>query len=404
MKTKRFRVQPLLSLALTALTGALLCSSARASILWDGDAATHTPSEAFGSLNIENNPGTITVVNDSSQGPVFKMVCFDNGSTKVRTEGSRMKNFQPVAGQTYYFGWKHKWGPLPTLCGKWQVLEQIHLSGPGATGGPVPFGLHVDGCDSNMEFEYQNPSGTAHNFLVLPFPRDSWHSFVYHEKWSTSESDGYVEFWYDGSMKTLANGSTRYPSAWCFPNADSYWKWGIYRSGSGGPIGTSTAYLWRPRAGTTFADVDPGGGSGGGTWVAITDKNSGKVAAVQSASTSNGAAVILWTLGSAQNDHWQLVPTDSGYVKIVNRHSGLVMAVQSASTSDGAAVIQWSLGTALNDHWQKVDNGNGTSRLINRKSGKALTVRAGGTTNGTVFEQRTYSGAAYQQFTFPTQP
>jgi len=109
----------------------------------------------------------------------------------------------------------------------------------------------------------------VHNFLSLPFPLNSWHSFVYHEKWSESESDGYVEVWYDGSMKTLANGSTRYPAAWCFPGSDSYWKWGIYRSGSGGPIGTSTAYLWRPKAGTTFADVDPGGGSGGGTTVSF---------------------------------------------------------------------------------------------------------------------------------------
>ena len=106
--------------------------------------------------------------------------------------------------------------------------------GTGATGGPVPFGLHVDGCDANMHFQYQDPSGTPHDFLVLPFPLNSWHSFVYHEKWSTSETDGYVEFWYNGAMKTLANGSTRYPAAWCFPNSTSYWKWGIYRSGSGG--------------------------------------------------------------------------------------------------------------------------------------------------------------------------
>lgn len=168
-----------------------------------------------------------------------------------------MANFQPLPGNTYYFGWRHKWGPLPTLCGKWQVLEQIHLAGTGATGGPVPFGLHVDGCDTNMHFQYQDASGTPHDFLVLPFPLNSWHTFVYHEKWSESETDGYVEFWFDGTMQTLTNGTTRYPSAWCFPNSTSYWKWGVYRSGSGGPIGTSYAYLSAAKAGTTYADVAP---------------------------------------------------------------------------------------------------------------------------------------------------
>jgi len=403
MKPKTSKVYLSLGLGLATALGVFLCQPAKASILWDGDASHGT--SVFGSLNIENNPGTITVVTDAQQGQVFRMICYDNGSTKVRTEGSRMRNFQPLAGQTYWFGWKHKWGPLPTKCGKWQVLEQIHLSGTGAAGGPVPFGLHVDGCDANMEFEYQKPSGTAVNFLVMPLPLNSWHSFMYHEKWSTSESDGYVEFWYDGTMKTLANGQTRYPAAWCFPNSTSYWKWGIYRSGSGGPIGTSYAYLWRPRAGTTQADVDPGGGGGGGgNWVQVKDRNSGKVAAVQSASMDNGAAVILWTFGSAENDQWELVPTDSGYVKIVNRHSSKVMAVQSASKAERAAVIQWTMGSALNDHWQKVDSGGGYFRLVNRKSGKVLTVRSGGTSNGTVFEQRTWSGATYQQFTFPAVP
>jgi hypothetical protein len=237
----------------------LLCGGrVGASILWDGDAATHTPSQAFSSLNVENQPGEFNIVNDPALGAVFQFVCYNpTNGLKTRTEGSHMKNFQPLPGNTYYFGWRHKWGPLPTKCGKWMVLEQIHLAGTGATGGPVPFGLHADGCDPNMHFQYQDPSGTPHDFLVLPLPLNNWHSFVYHEKWSESETDGYVEFWYDGAMQTLANGTTRYPSAWCFPNSTSYWKWGVYRSGSGGLIGTEYAYLWRPRAGTTYADVAP---------------------------------------------------------------------------------------------------------------------------------------------------
>src|SRR5205814_6178821 len=83
--------------------------------------------------------------------------------------------------------------------------------GTGATGGPVPFGLHVDGCDANMHFQYQDATGTPHDFLILPFPLNSWHSFVYYERWSESETDGFVEVWYDGVHQILANGSYRYP-------------------------------------------------------------------------------------------------------------------------------------------------------------------------------------------------
>jgi chitinase len=149
------------------------------------------------------------------------------------------------------------------------------------------------------------------------------------------------------------------------------------------------------------------GSGGGGTfsgWYKIVDRNSTKVAAVQSASTSNGAAVILYTFGTAQNDQWSLVATDSGYYKIVNRKSGLVMAVQSASTASGAAVIQWSFGSAQNDQWKPVALSGGYYKLVNRHSGLVLDVKAGGTSNGTPFDQATSNGANYQQFQLVSTP
>jgi hypothetical protein len=293
---KALQKHTLLALALAvAFDGSL-----RASVLWDGD-ATHGTG-VFGTLNIEDNPGEVNVVTDGTYGKVFQMICYDNAGTKTRTEGSHMANFQPVPGSTYYFGWRHKWGPLPTLCGKWQVIEQIHTT---ASGGPVPFGLHVDGCDPNMHWQYESPAGVAADFLVKPFPLNSWHTFVYHEKWSTSETDGYVEVWYDGTMQTLLNSSTRYPAAWCISGSDSYWKWGIYRSGSGGAIGTAYAYLGQAKAGTTFADVDPGG-TVHGTTVSfeaenLAVSNSGVGTSVQSdVNSSNGQWIELVGTGTAQ--------------------------------------------------------------------------------------------------------
>jgi hypothetical protein len=55
-------------------------------------------------------------------------------------------------------------------------------------------------------------------------------------------------------------------------------------------------------------------------------------------------------------------------------------------------------GTATNDEWAIVSLGTGYYRLTNRASGKAATVAGGSTSDGANVEQRSYSGATYQQF------
>src|SRR3954452_5998452 len=116
----------LAGLTLAALFGSF--APVQASVLWDGD-ATHGTG-VFGSLNIENQSGQVNVVTDSTYGKVFQFICFNpTTAIKTRTEGSHMNGFDPLKGNTYYFGWRHKWGPLPTQCNKWQALEQIHVQG-----------------------------------------------------------------------------------------------------------------------------------------------------------------------------------------------------------------------------------------------------------------------------------
>src|SRR5205814_7275800 len=62
--------------------------------------------------------------------------------------------------------------------------------------------------------------------------------------------------------QTLTNGKDQIGCAMSRPNAGSHWKWGVYRSGAGGPIGQSVHYLQHPMMGTTLEDVanDDGGG------------------------------------------------------------------------------------------------------------------------------------------------
>jgi hypothetical protein len=393
----------LLGLGLTA-AALLFGNSTQASVLWDGDASHGTG--VFGSLNIENQSGQVNVVTDSTYGKVFQFICFNpTTAIKTRTEGSHMAGFDPVKGNTYYFGWRHKWGPLPVQCNKWQALEQIHVQGGNSSGAPVPYQLLSDGCDNNLHFTYQDASSTPHVFYQTAIPLNSWHTFVYHEKWSESSSDGYVELWYDGSMKTLANGSTRYPAAWCYPTTTSYWKWGVYRSGTGTTaLGTEYAYLGQAKAGTTFADVDPGGSTGGGGGIdtsaiyQIQNVASGLVLN-QQGSTTNGSPISQWTTGSTSvNVQWKFIATSNGYYQINSIKSGLDAVVQSASTSAGAKIVQWSFGSAGNDQWKPTQNSDGSFTFTNLKSGLVLGDPGSSTSTSTQMDQETGNGGSNQKW------
>jgi F5/8 type C domain-containing protein/polysaccharide lyase-like protein len=236
-----------------------MAAGAHAAVLWDGDASNGIG--VWGSIQVPN--GSVTVVDDATYGKAFKIVCNDNGGTKARAEVARFKNFPLQDNADYYIGWSSKWGPLPTLSGKWQVLSQVHLDGPGSVGGPVPFGLSVPG-DGQMHFNLQSPTGSSASMWNHSLPLNSWHRYVMHTKVGTSLSTGFCELWYDGVMQTLTNGQTRIPCAMDHDDAGYYWKWGVYRSGSGGPIGQSVHYLARVRLASNLADAlpaPPGGGT-----------------------------------------------------------------------------------------------------------------------------------------------
>jgi hypothetical protein len=49
---------------------------------------------------------------------------------------------------------------------------------------------------------------------------------------------------------------------------------------------------------------------------------------------------------------WYLRPTGDGYYTIVARNSGLVADVYGAATTDGAQVVQWSANGGANQQWQ----------------------------------------------------
>jgi hypothetical protein len=49
---------------------------------------------------------------------------------------------------------------------------------------------------------------------------------------------------------------------------------------------------------------------------------------------------------------WYLRSTGNGYYTIASHDSGLVADVYGASTSDGAQVVQWTANGGPNQQWQ----------------------------------------------------
>ncbi|MEN2742362.1 LamG-like jellyroll fold domain-containing protein [Microbacterium sp. X-17] len=68
------------------------------------------------------------------------------------------------------------------------------------------------------------------------------------------------------------------------------------------------------------------------------------VLGVQSASTANGAQVVVGADTGGDDQLWQVIPAADGRVKLANAGSGLVLAVSSMSTAPGASVVQWTDG------------------------------------------------------------
>lgn len=129
----------------------------------------------------------------------------------------------------------------------------------------------------------------------------------------------------------------------------------------------------------------------------VTNRNSGKVMDVVSASTADNAEVKQWTWNGGGNQEWVFQDAGDGYSRIVNQHSGKCLDVASGSAADGADIIQYTCGGGANQQWQWQATGS-YFRLVARHSGKCLDVVDSGTGDGADIRQYTCGGGANQQW------
>ena len=115
-------------------------------------------------------------------------------------------------------------------------------------------------------------------------------------------------------------------------------------------------------------------------------------------SLTNGSKITQWQSVSSDNLRWTFIPTDSGYYQINSVKSGKDAVVQSASTAQGAGIIQWTFGAAQNDQWKPVFNTDGSCTFYNRHSGLVLEDPGSSTDTHTQMDQWGANGGANQKW------
>ena len=136
----------------------------------------------------------------------------------------------------------------------------------------------------------------------------------------------------------------------------------------------------------------------------LVNRNSGKVMAVVSGSTADGADIRQATYTGATSQQWDVVPHDSrhggdySYFTIKAAHSGKAADLLNWSFNDGGDVIQWPAGGAENQSWFLEYAGNGWFHVRSRWSGKYLDVSGASTADGANILQWTGNGGLNQQW------
>jgi len=376
-------------------------ASVSASVIWDGNATLGMGVfKATGTGNcVGEGSSQITTASDGTYGTVWR---YHKPTDSNRCENHGVKqggtNVVFSEGSTYYFGWRYKVTTAANNNANFQWKSY-------GTGHQQNFPVVIKNVDGEVKLMHTAPGGASTYIWSGPISANSWNTVVLAIYTSSSDTSGWIEFWWNGTKQTLLGGSQRYYGRTWDVGDHNCPKWGVY-----GGMGTDMSnYVHALKAGTTYADVAPGGGGGGGGsfsgYYKILSRTSGRGLAVQSASTANSASVIIYDYNDngTDNDEWQVLSIGSGYHRIIARHSGKDLTVASASTANGANIMQYTYGgSATNDEWQMVDAGSGYYKIKNRNSGKL--AQAMGTANGSAVQQQTDDGGTDQHFQFVSIP
>jgi len=244
---------------LMAVFAVLLAASADAELIWtDQDGAAGNSVWGYlGSTGNCGSPSSVTIGSEAGRGSVFRFRK-PASSNRCETHGINVGGGQwnPQEGGTYYLGW---WSRLTSTANN-NANFQWKSYGSHIQNFPVILKI----INGRMNLMYREPGEPCcHVVWSTPISANVWNHYVLAIHVRSSESSGWIEFWFNGVHQTLTNGSTRFHGR--THDDINHPKWGVY----GGTGIDMSNYLDDVRVGTALADVLPGGGGGGGGGASI---------------------------------------------------------------------------------------------------------------------------------------
>ena len=209
-----------------------------------------------------------------------------------------------------------------------------------------------------------------------------------------------------GSLTTLATSTATLNQT---GNGGAFTQYSLNYTPTSGDAGKYLAVSFKASAtpATAWATFDNFALSAQSTPVAngvykIVDRNSGLVADVWRAGTTNGTPVHQYTYSGGANQQWGVTNVGGGIYKIIGVQSGLALDVVGSGTANGTLIDIWPYNsTYANQQWAITPTSGGYYRLTPQNAtGSCLDVQHSALTNDAPLEIWTYGGGNSQQWSF----
>lgn len=215
-------------------------SSQAPGVIWKGDFETGNWSQFSSNRHVVNKPGRLTLVsNPVAQGKYAAKFVVMNGDDPINASGDRAELVAPssvweVEGQERWYRWQTMFASdFPTITKGWQIFLQWHHES--LYGGSPPLAFNVVDDTMSVSIASKVKNDVYRRFNLGRLKRGVWRDFVFHVKWSSNPSVGFIELYIDGQLAipktyiyTMYSGSK------------NYMKMGLYRSSGISQAGT----LW----------------------------------------------------------------------------------------------------------------------------------------------------------------
>lgn len=188
-------------------------------VVWTGDFETGDISQ-WDKAQMVSPDRLLVGTSPVSQGRYGLKVTVHQGDDPIDSSGNRnelLKMTYEPSGSEYFYKWSTMFDPSFPSERHWQLFTQWHHSGDS---GSPPVEFYVYG--EEMRLNIGGSPGVQ--VWQAPLVRNQWREFVFHVKWSSDPTVGFVELYLDGKLVM----PKRY-IATQFPGMLNYLKVGLYR-------------------------------------------------------------------------------------------------------------------------------------------------------------------------------